>query len=74
VGQREILERSGMKNVLTPAEAGRLQYLEEKLARRGLNDEEYVEMMELSVSAGVHEHAGFSSDGEQLYRPLPEDA
>ena len=39
-----------MKNVMTPAEADRLQYLEEKHARRGLTDEEDVEMMELLVS------------------------
>jgi hypothetical protein len=64
-----------MKNVMTPAEADRLQYLEEKHARRGLTDEEEVEMMELLVSAGVHEHAGLDPvTGEQRYRPTREDA
>ena len=64
-----------MKNVMTPAEADRLQYLEEKHARRGLTDEEDVEMMELLVSAGVHEHAGLDPvTGEQRYRPTREDA
>jgi hypothetical protein len=62
-----------MKNVMTPAEADRLQYLEEKHARRGLTDKEDVEMMELLVSAGVHEHAGLDPvTGEQRYRPTRE--
>jgi hypothetical protein len=62
-----------MKNVMTPAEADRLQYLEEKQARRGLTDKEDVEMMELLVSAGVHEHAGLDPvTGEQRYRPTRE--
>jgi hypothetical protein len=50
---------------------------DEKLAGCGLNDEEYVERMVLVLgsSAGVHELAGFSSDGETaLTRPLPADA
>lgn len=64
-----ILERSGMKNVLTPTESGRLQYLEEAYANRPLTDEEYIEMMELLVSAGDLEHAGLDpKTGEQLYK------
>jgi hypothetical protein len=64
-----------MKNVMTPAEAERLRYLEEKQARRGLTDQEDVEMMELLVSVGLQEHDGLDPvTGEQRYRPTRGDA
>ena len=60
-----------MKNVMTPAEADRLQYLEEKQARRGLTDEEDVEMMELCVALGYLERGGLDPvTGEQQYLPI----
>lgn len=63
-----------MKNVMTPAEADRLRYLEEKQARRGLTDEEDVEMMELCVALGYQEPFTDPETGEQRYRPTRGDA
>jgi hypothetical protein len=63
-----------MKNVMTPAEADRLQYLEEKHARRGLTDEEDDEMMELLVAVGAQERFFDPEAGEERYRPTREDA
>jgi hypothetical protein len=54
----------------TPEEWDRLQYLEEKHARRGLTDEEDVEMMELLVAVGVQERFLDPVSGEQRYRPV----
>ena len=48
----------------------RLRYLEEKQARRGLTDEEDVEMMELLVAVGVQERFLDPVSGEQRYRPV----
>jgi hypothetical protein len=56
----------------TPEEWARLQYLEEKHAKRGLSDEEDHEMMELLVAVGTQEHDGIDpTTGEQRYRQLP---
>ena len=54
----------------TPEEWDRLQYLEEKQARRGLTDEEDVELMELYVAVGVWERFFDPVAGEQRYRPV----
>jgi hypothetical protein len=60
---------------MTPAEADRLQYLEEKQAKRGLTDEEDVEMWELYVAVGAWERFFDPEAGEERYRPIPrEDA
>jgi hypothetical protein len=49
----------------------RLRYLEEKQARRGLTDEEDVEMMELCVALGYLERGGLDPvTGEQQYLPI----
>ena len=52
----------------------RLRYLEEKQARRGLTDEEDVEMMELYVALGYLERGGLDPvTGEQQYLPIRTD-
>jgi hypothetical protein len=49
----------------------RLRYLEEKQARRGLTDEEDLEMMELYVALGYLERGGLDPvTGEQQYLPI----
>ena len=48
----------------------RLRYLEEKQARRGLTDEEDVEMMELLVAVGLQERFFDPEAGEERYRPV----
>ena len=62
-----------MKAMATQEEWDRLQYLEEKLARRGLTDEEYDEMMELGVAVGLQEKFFDPESGEQRYRPTKDD-
>ena len=51
----------------------RLRYLEEKQARRGLTDEEDVEMWELYVALGYQERYFDPETGEQRYRPIKRD-
>jgi hypothetical protein len=48
----------------------RLRQLEEKQARRGLTDEEDVEMWELYVALGYQERYFNPETGEQRYRPV----
>jgi hypothetical protein len=55
----------------TSEEWARLQYLEERQAKRGdLTDEEDVEMMELQVAVGAQERYFDSEAGEERYRPV----
>jgi hypothetical protein len=57
----------------TPEEWARLQYLEEKQARRELTDEEDVEMWELYVAVGAWERFFDPEAGEERYRPVREE-
>jgi hypothetical protein len=57
----------------TPEEWDRLQYLEEKQARRGLTDEEGGEMWGLLVAVGLQERFTDPVSGEQRYRPVKQD-
>ena len=52
----------------TPEE-DRVQYLEEKQARRWLTDEEEAELWELYVAVGVWERFFDTEAGEERYRP-----
>jgi hypothetical protein len=53
----------------TSEESARLQYLEEKMARRWLTDEEDAEMWELLVAVGAQERFFDAEAGEERYRP-----